>query len=425
MTSQTFAQSARSQQILEFLSVLSYRSTDLKAYLTEIANGVSQLIASDWSIVTICEGETGKVVASSLDLSQEVAFQMHGTLTEQVVQTQQQVILEDVRSHPTDPLPPAEYLSYFGIPLRTMQGEVLGTICSFNHQPRKFSLEEIRIVELVAERAATAIDNFRLYQQQQQFNQRLAEEVAHRTAELEATQIQLVKREQLAAIGEFAAMIVHELKNPMTTVLLGLEHFHKIATLQPDQLRAELALSEVKRLKRLLSEILLYAKPPVLNFVELDLNTFISSVIYALQSLPEVADRSVQFIPCSEAIRVYVDRDKLQQALTNVIQNACEAVSSQEMIDISVCSSESNHIRIHICNHGSPIAADCLARLIEPFYSTKPGGTGLGLAIVKRIVEAHDGRLSICSDAVTGTIVTIELPQRSCSLSFAQEIGGI
>jgi signal transduction histidine kinase len=412
MTSQTFAQPNRSQQVIELLTVLSYRSTDLKAYLTEIAHGVSQLIASDWSIVTVCEGETSKVVASSLALPEEISYQLHGSVNESVVLSQKIVMLEDVRRYPTHPHPPAEFLSYLGIPLKTTHGEVLGTICSFNHRPRDFLSEEIRIVELFAERAATAIDNFRLYQQQQQFNQRLEQEVAHRTAELEAAQTQLVRREQLAAIGQFATMIVHELKNPMTTVLMGLEHFRKIATLPPDQIRAELALSEVKRLKRLLSEILLYAKPPLLSFVELDLNCFIAEVIHALQDLPEAAERYIQFTPHAEAIYVQVDRDKLQQALTNVIQNACEAVKAQAIISVSICT-KANSIQIHICNQGAPISADCLSRLTEPFYSTKPSGTGLGLAIVKRIVEAHAGELSICSDPTMGTIVRIELPLRS------------
>ncbi|MER3475904.1 MAG: hypothetical protein C4287_04205 [Leptolyngbya sp. ERB_1_2] len=174
-----------------------------------------------------------------------------------------------------------------------------------------------------------------------------------------------------------------------------------------------MALSEVQRLKRLLTEILLYAKPQILHKTELDLNQFIPMVIQAMRSLPEIASCQIQFEPLPTPVSVWGDRDKLQQALINVIQNACEAVSSHRVVrvqltDLSVDSC--NHTCIQIHNHGNPVPPDYLVHLMEPFYSTKPGGTGLGLAIVKRIVEAHEGQISIQSDPKSGTTVSIELP---------------
>jgi hypothetical protein len=405
MDAQTIA-SPQQTQLLEILTTLSYRSSDLSDYLNDIAIAVSQLISSDWSVVTLCEGDAGKVVGSSQALSQDITYQMHGTLADVVVRTAHPVILEDVRLHPHQPQPPQGYLSYFGMPLRTMQGEIVGTVCSFNYDPRDYTDEQIRTVRLLAERAAVAIDNYRLYQQQQHFNQRLAEEVALRTADLQAAQAQLVQQEQLAAIGEFAAMIVHELKNPMTTVLLGLERFHKTAATAADQLRAELALSEVQRLKRLLSEILLYAKPQILQRTVINLNQFIPAVIQPL--LPQV-NCPIEFTPSQGDLRVWGDRDKLQQALTNVIENGCEATEKDVRIQVSM-QSDRAHIQIH--NSGAQIPPDCLARLTEPFYSTKPSGTGLGLAIVKRIIEAHDGQITIASEAPSGTTVSLILPIR-------------
>jgi signal transduction histidine kinase len=406
MDSQKIVQREHTQQLLEVLTTLSYRSNNLNHYLHEIAIAVSQLIESDWSIVTICEGGTGKVLASSQLLSQDITFQLHGTVSNVVVQTEQQVILEDVRLYPDHPHPPEEYLSYFGMPLRTMQDEIIGTICSFNRRPRHYPPEAIHTVTLLAERAAVAIDNYRLYQEQQQFNQRLEQEIAIRTAELQAAQAQLVRKEQLAAIGEFAAMIVHELKNPMTTAMMGLERFHNIAATPNDQLRAELSLSEVKRLNRLLSEILLYAKPQVLNRTKLDLNELIPTVI---RSLPEVTARQLCFVPQSTAVEVWGDYDKLQQVFINVIQNACEAVQSDERVEISSFHRD-HQICIQVHNHGQLIPPEDLPHLMKPFFSTKSTGTGLGLAIVKRIVEAHDGQISIQSEPASGTTVSIQLP---------------
>ncbi|MBD2580559.1 GAF domain-containing sensor histidine kinase [Oscillatoria sp. FACHB-1406] len=410
MDLQQIAMRERTQQLLEVLATLSYRSSDLKDYLNEIAVAVSQLIGSDWSIVTVCEGDTGKVVASSQILSQEITYQMHGTLNNIVVQSANQVILEDVRLYPDYPQPPQNYLSYFGMPLRTLQGQIIGTICSFNHSPRHYTSEEIHTVALLAERAAVAIDNYRLYQEQQQFNQRLEQEIVARTTQLQVTQAQLVKQEQLAAIGEFAAMIVHELKNPMTTVMMGLERFGKIAATPNDRLRAELALSEVQRLKRLLTEILLYAKPQSLNRTELELNDFIPAVIQAMQAIPQVTSCQVQFESQAPTAKVSGDRDKLQQALMNVIQNACEADPDRGIVRIRSLNSDLGQVCIEIHNYGNPIPPDYLPHLMEPFYSTKSSGTGLGLAIVKRIVEAHGGSISIQSALQLGTIVSITLP---------------
>ena len=165
-------------QVLEYLAALSYRNGDLSSYLHEIARGVSLLIESDWSIVTICEGETGRIVASSLDLDDdERGFSLHGSLVDEISQTGRSLIIEDIRQEVRQAKPSAEYLCYMGIPLRTITGEAIGTICSFLKQPRQFTESEVRAVELFAERAATAIDNYRLYQQQQQFNERLAKEL--------------------------------------------------------------------------------------------------------------------------------------------------------------------------------------------------------------------------------------------------------
>ncbi|WNZ43815.1 hypothetical protein Q2T42_18410 [Leptolyngbya boryana CZ1] len=104
----------------------------------------------------------------------------------------------------------------------------MGTICSFSQQHHQYRQDLIASVELFAERAATAIDNYRLYQQQQQFNELLEAEMIKRTIELRAAQAKLIEQERLAAIGEFAAMIVHEICNPLTTVQLGLNHFSKL-----------------------------------------------------------------------------------------------------------------------------------------------------------------------------------------------------
>ncbi|NEQ26591.1 MAG: GAF domain-containing protein, partial [Microcoleus sp. SIO2G3] len=245
------------QIVLKSLTTLSYRSHDLSSYLHEITYGVSQLLKSDWTIVTLHEQSQGKVIASSLDMGDaETGFSVHESVSEVVVRNGQPFLIEDVKQRPEEARRMAGYACYLGVPLRVSQGNVIGTICSFSVQPQHYDAEIIASVELFAERAATAIDNYRLYQQQQQFNDRLEAEVTKQTMELRTAQAKLVEHERLAAIGEFAAMIVHEIRNPLTTVQMGLNYFTKLDLPQPAQARLSLALDEAERLAKLLQEIL-------------------------------------------------------------------------------------------------------------------------------------------------------------------------
>ncbi|AFY47818.1 signal transduction histidine kinase [Nostoc sp. PCC 7524] len=401
----------RERRAIALLSSLNYRTGKLSSYLHDIACGVSELLEVDWSVVTLCQQGFERVLASSIDMGEgEHVYSLHGSLTGTVMETGNSLAVEDANQHPEYGEVPEGYCAYLGLPLRIATGEVIGTICSFHQQPREFSQEEIQLGELFAERAATAIDNYHLYQQQCQFNQILEAEVEKRTAELRAAQAKLVEQERLAAIGEFAAMIVHEIRNPLTTMIIGLKYFQKNILTEPAQERLSLALGEASRLENLLSEILLYAKPQVLQFCELDVNQFIRELLTAMSEMQEAVSRQIEFIPASVPVKMLGDKDKLKQVFINIVRNACEAVAPGDVIKWEVDTSSPERVCINVCNGGEPIPPEILSRLTQPFFSTKPSGTGLGLAITKRIVNAHGGELSIESDTSTGTTVSVQLP---------------
>jgi signal transduction histidine kinase len=400
------------QQTMEILSSLSYRTGELSHYLKELACGVSQLLGIDWSVVTLCQDGFEKVLASSIDLGEaEQVYSLHGLLTGTVIQIGRSLAVEDAIAAPEYGTAPEGYRAYLGIPLRTSASEVIGTVCSFHRQPREFTKDEIQIAELFAERAATAIDNYNLYQKQQQFNEVLEAEVTKQTEELRIAQSKLVEQERLAAIGEFSAMIIHEIRNPLTTMSMGLKYFKKTILTEPAQERLALALSEASRLEGLLSEILLYAKPQVLQLQELNINEFIQEILILICEMPEALERQIKFIPASTMVKVLADQDKLKQVFINIIRNACEAIAPGNVVTWSVDNQTvQEQVIISVHNGGEPIAPQVLCKLTEPFYSTKPSGTGLGLAIVKRIINAHGGKLQIQSDQLIGTKVNIQLP---------------
>lgn len=400
---------------LDCLTTLSYQSGELGAYLTEVALGVSRFMQSDWTIITLYKGESGQILASTLDLKQEeLSFPAHQTLAEAVVQSGQWLAIEDNRQGSPHTNLIKEYLAYLGIPLRVRNRVVIGTVCSFFRAARPFVESEVNIVELFAERVATAIENFCLYQQQLRFNERLSQEVAACCTDLKHSQEKLVERERLAAVGEFTAMIVHEVRNPLTTIEMGLRYAQKVLNSDADQQRLALALDESHRLKQLLNEILSYASPQVLQCSKLNINQFIDRLLIQIQDLPEAAERNITYVNDSPEVVVMADANKLKQVFLNLFRNAFEAIAPQETVRCSISHSiHSNWICIGIHNGGTPIPPDLLPQLTTPFCSTKPAGTGLGLAISKRIITAHGGELEIISSSA-GTTVTVYLPILTC-----------
>ena len=541
------------QQTLAILSSLSYRTGELGSYLREVAQGVSELIGLDWSVVTYCQDDQERILASTIDLGDAAneAYSLHGSLTGTVVKTGSALVVEDALTCTDYGEAPDGYQAYLGVPLRTSSGEVIGTICSFQHQPRRFTEAEVQLAELFAERAATAIDNYQLYQQQQQFNDLLEAEVMKRTLELRAAQAQLLTAnleleqrveqrtaelkqaeakfrtivenandiifaispdkvfsyispnvfdvlgfqpaemegqaiapfihpddlptcigmiekllstgqkqsgteyraphkqegwrwlianvgltqdsngdplivgvtrdisdrkqaekalERLAEIGELAAMIVHEVRNPLTTITMGLTAFRKLQLTERFQEYLALALDEADRLQRLLNQILLYSRPQTLQRSPLDLSQFIVEALEPLKAIPAAVGKDLSLNVIAQPVWVLADSDKLKQVLINLVTNAYEAVNPGQEIAVHLHLAGNHHACLHLQNGGEPIPPETLPKLTKPFFTTKATGTGLGLAIVKRIIEAHEGELRIESSASTGTLVEVLLP---------------
>ena len=238
-----------------------------------------------------------------------------------------------------------------------------------------------------------------------------------------ASDITLLKQAEkavarLAEIGELAATIVHEIRNPLTTIMMCLNAFKKLQLDARFQEYLSLSADEADRLERLLNQILLYSRPQTLDRAEIALESFIAETLNTLQTTPVAAGKSLNFVAIASPLNISVDRDKLTQVLINLVTNACEAVNSGDAITIEIHQPEdgdlqqrqSQRVCIQIHNSGAPIPIDVLPELTKPFFTTKASGTGLGLAIVKRIVEAHNGELTIDSSLEMGTIVKVHLP---------------
>ena len=395
-------------RVLDVLATLSYRSGELNDFLDRLASGVAGLLRMDWAVVTLLsEQEAYQVVGSSEPLDQpDQIYSLHGGVAGTVVHRGCQVTVEDTRLAPEQGRLPEGYLAYLGTPLRLPDDQIIGTLCIFHRERQAIGPDQRQIAGLFAERAAIAIDNFHLYQQQQRFNQRLKQEVAERSRELLAAQQTLVETETLRAIGEFATGIVHEIRSPLSSINLVLQYIAGRDLGEPARKRVELGSGEARRLERLLNEILLYAKPQDPRLTSLDPDTLIRTT---LATLTDSGQNSFDYRGTA-GHEIQADPDKLTQVLINLLNNACEAAPGL-VVGISLDHSpDDGQLWLRVHNAGPPIPAADLERLTQPFFTTQAGGTGLGLAIVRRIVEAHHGRLDITSSAQDGTVVTVTLP---------------
>jgi signal transduction histidine kinase len=219
--------------------------------------------------------------------------------------------------------------------------------------------------------------------------------------------------EKVTALDEYLAMIVHEVRNPLTTIAMGLQYAQKVLPADAERERVELALSEAHRVTRLLHELLDYAKPQTFRLSKVRIGALLDEVLMQIRGLPEAAERHLVLANDFPGCEIVGDAGKLKQVLLNVLRNALEATTPHETVNISVFKEENlAQVCIKIHNAGEPIPPEILSSISRPFFSTKPLGTGLGLAVSKRIVDAHGGKLHIIS-ATAGTTVSVHLPLNS------------
>jgi two-component system sensor histidine kinase HydH len=229
----------------------------------------------------------------------------------------------------------------------------------------------------------------------------------HRNYRLEA---RLRKQERMAALGEMAAVLAHEIRNPLSSIK-GFAQFYLEGTTDPDK-RSDFSIivEESRRLERLTADLLTYARPAKLNEEKFDTEKFCQEI---KRSVAPLKGDVKLHIKC-EKLELHLDREKLMQVVFNLVQNAIEAVSEINGGEVWFSMKSSDSILIlTIEDKGPGLSLDIKNRLFEPFVTTKAKGTGLGLAIVDRLLEAMGGEISFSDREGKGVIVKITLPQHT------------
>lgn len=247
----------------------------------------------------------------------------------------------------------------------------------------------------------------------------LLSNIAHLVTHSFGKTIKMAEQKRLAAIGEFTSGIVHEVRNPLTTISLALKYFERLELDEDGTEWAEISNRESARMGRLLEDILLYSKPVTLDLQAINLLDFIRDFISSNKAIGEAKKLQIEALNENKSNAAYDgqtwikgDSDRLNQILLNIYRNAAEAAENGTRIQCSLgYNREAHTVSIMINNQGEIIPEDILQRIGEPFFTTKKRGTGLGMGIVKRMVEAHSGSLKITSSIEHGTDVIITLPK--------------
>jgi PAS domain S-box-containing protein len=216
-------------------------------------------------------------------------------------------------------------------------------------------------------------------------------------------------REQaaLAQLGQLAAVVAHEVRNPLAGLRASLQVLDgRTADAQAREIIAAM-IQRIDGLNDKVNDLLLYARPKAPQFMALDIGTLLQEAAANARAATGETVSPIE-VEAPRGLRVLADADMLRAALLNLLMNACQAAGTGP-VDVRVAT-DAALCHVAIADRGSGISEDIRDRVFEPFFTTRANGTGLGLAIVKRLVELQDGTVGLHDRPGGGTIAELTLP---------------
>lgn len=295
------------------------------------------------------------------------------------------------------------------IPLRLPGGKVVAIMSIDDPEDgRRPTKESLAPLELFAHQAAIAIENARLMQQIREYAQHLEEKVEERTKQLKETQQQLLKSERLAAIGELAAMVGHDLRNPLTSIAAAAYYLKKKCESKIDSKSKEilrLIQKNVDNSNKIINDLLEYSREIKLNLNESNPRLIVKNALSAVK-IPknvQVTNRT------RDQPKINVDANKMKRVFVNIIKNAFDAMPKGGKLTIESRESDGD-LEIVFSDTGTGMSEETSRNIFRPLFTTKAKGMGFGLPICKRFVEVHGGRISARSAIYKGSTFIVTLP---------------
>ena len=234
---------------------------------------------------------------------------------------------------------------------------------------------------------------------------------------------ELQRAAQLSFVGELAAGLAHEIKNPLAGIQGGVDILIRLRDKNdPEREALEGMRHEVERIDSTVRALLDRARPRLVSVRASSLTEIVGRAVnLARAQVTNTTSRdrrvSIEFDPPNDPMTIHIDPAQIEDAVLNLIINAIEATNGEGEVTIHVARSEDNHAEefegeatVEVSDNGRGITEEDLTRIFNPFFTTRPGGTGLGLPAVRRIARAHGGRVEVSSSPGKGSTFTIRLP---------------
>jgi signal transduction histidine kinase len=242
-------------------------------------------------------------------------------------------------------------------------------------------------------------------------HERLEREVARLRQEVAAKNRELERRKRLAALGEMAAGLAHEIRNPLGGIVLFASLLEQDLSDRPDQLKLVGKIHKgVRSLEGIVSDILAFSRPGEVDRRWVRLGSIVDQAVDL--AWPRFQQLGVR-LDVAESVgpmEVYADAGRLERALLNLLLNGAEACAEGGWVWVRARRAGEEAVEIEVADSGAGIAPEAMERIFNPFFTTKETGTGLGLAIVHRIVESHGGSIQAANRPGGGAAIRIRLP---------------
>lgn len=276
-----------------------------------------------------------------------------------------------------------------------LRTELLGIIRIYFSERREFLDEELNFIGAVAETCACAIDKARMIEEQKSQYDQLAGQT-----------------EKLSALGRMAAGIAHEINNPLAGILLFSSRMRKkVKEEGPIKEGLDVIVREAQRCKGIIQDLLEFSRDEEPEKANANMNEILEKALGILENEFRLHHISVEKNLSGEIPPILLDVNLMQQVFVNLLINAVEAIQKNGVISIkSYVNADSKSVFVEVADTGAGIRPDDMAKIFEPFFSTKSNGTGLGLAVSYGIVQKHRGHIQVSSRLGKGSRFTVEIP---------------
>jgi signal transduction histidine kinase len=291
-----------------------------------------------------------------------------------------------------------------------VNSETIGMIEIYSTRDNPFLKKKNHLTKTLAERIGAAIHQIELVQSLNGYYEQLEKEVEARTKDLEQVQEKLIRSERLAAVGELASGVGHELRNPLNVIrncayLLNMSLSEKADEESINTLKV--LDKQIDAANKIVTDLLDFTriKPP--QQIRAELKSMLNECVSYI-TVPENIKVKINLNGHTQPVRT--DPEQMNRVFSNIISNAVQAMNSKggELNIDSV--SDDNYVSLLFKDTGCGIPPENMEKIYEPLFTTKPKGIGLGLAISKRLVEQNGGKIEVASQVGQGTTFTVKLP---------------